>query len=117
MKLVSNFGGISIKDGFSDANNNSQNDCLLWNENTSSKKQGRIGSLSFNVIDTPSLKQSTEFSRPVVPGDAGDSTKNVREEVVARKPAPRVKVPFEKGHSQMDWLKLTRTHPDLAGDC
>jgi cytochrome-b5 reductase len=24
-------------------------------------------------------------------------------------------VPFEKGYSQMDWLRLTRTHPDLAG--
>eukprot|EP00252_Welwitschia_mirabilis_P000174 TRINITY_DN10143_c0_g1_i1.p1 TRINITY_DN10143_c0_g1~~TRINITY_DN10143_c0_g1_i1.p1 ORF type:complete len:116 (+),score=29.14 TRINITY_DN10143_c0_g1_i1:205-552(+) len=27
---------------------------------------------------------------------------------------PRAKVPFEKGYSQMDWLKLTHTHPDLA---
>lgn len=34
---------------------------------------------------------------------------------VVKKPAPRAKVPFEKGYSQMDWLKLTRTHPDLAG--
>ncbi|KAG0494167.1 hypothetical protein HPP92_005161 [Vanilla planifolia] len=32
-----------------------------------------------------------------------------------RKPAVRAKVPFEKGYSQMDWLKLTKTHPDLAG--
>ncbi|MBA0592316.1 hypothetical protein Gorai_009299 [Gossypium raimondii] len=32
-----------------------------------------------------------------------------------RKSAPRTKVPFEKGYSQMDWLKLTQTHPDLAG--
>ncbi|KAH9316349.1 hypothetical protein KI387_024976, partial [Taxus chinensis] len=32
-----------------------------------------------------------------------------------KKPVPRVKVPFEKGYSQMDWLKLTRTNPDLAG--
>lgn len=31
------------------------------------------------------------------------------------KPVRRAKVPFEKGHSQMDWLKLTQTHPDLAG--
>ncbi|KAG2671669.1 hypothetical protein I3760_13G007000 [Carya illinoinensis] len=115
-KLVSDIGGISIKDEFSDGNNNGQNDCLLWNENTSSKKQGEIGSLSFNVIDTPSLEQSTEFSRLVVAsGDAGGSTKKVQEEIVARKPAPRAKVPFEKGHSQMDWFKLTQTHPDLAG--
>ncbi|KAF5445901.1 hypothetical protein F2P56_031576 [Juglans regia] len=114
-KLVSDIGGISIKDDFSDGNNNGQNDCLLWNENTSFKKQGAIGSLSFNVIDAPSLKQSTDFLRPVASGDAGGSTKKVREENVARKPAPRAKVPFEKGHSQMDWLKLTQTHPDLAG--
>jgi hypothetical protein len=32
-----------------------------------------------------------------------------------KKPTVRAKVPFEKGYSQMDWLKLTRTHPDLAG--
>ncbi|KAI3431757.1 hypothetical protein D9Q98_004799 [Chlorella vulgaris] len=30
-------------------------------------------------------------------------------------PAPRRKVPFEKGYSQMDWVRLTQTHPDLAG--
>ncbi|EFN52723.1 hypothetical protein CHLNCDRAFT_36685 [Chlorella variabilis] len=30
-------------------------------------------------------------------------------------PAPRKKVPFEKGFSQMDWVRLTQTHPDLAG--
>ncbi|KAA8515656.1 hypothetical protein F0562_018733 [Nyssa sinensis] len=33
----------------------------------------------------------------------------------ARKAAPWAKVPFEKRYSQMDWLKLTQTHPDLAG--
>ncbi|XP_006657577.1 cytochrome b5 domain-containing protein RLF [Oryza brachyantha] len=33
----------------------------------------------------------------------------------SKKPSVRAKVPFEKGYSQMDWLKLTRTHPDLAG--
>ncbi|RLN40739.1 cytochrome b5 domain-containing protein RLF-like [Panicum miliaceum] len=32
-----------------------------------------------------------------------------------KKPVARAKVPFEKGYSQMNWLKLTRTHPDLAG--
>ncbi|XP_025793112.1 cytochrome b5 domain-containing protein RLF-like isoform X2 [Panicum hallii] len=33
----------------------------------------------------------------------------------SKKPVARAKVPFEKGYSQMNWLKLTRTHPDLAG--
>ena len=27
----------------------------------------------------------------------------------------RAKVPFEKGYSQMDWVRLTQTHKDLAG--
>ncbi|PRW33296.1 cytochrome b5 domain-containing RLF-like [Chlorella sorokiniana] len=30
-------------------------------------------------------------------------------------PPQRRKVPFEKGFSQMDWVRLTQTHPDLAG--
>jgi cytochrome-b5 reductase len=30
-------------------------------------------------------------------------------------PPPRRKVPFEKGFSQVDWVRLTQTHPDLAG--
>jgi len=32
-----------------------------------------------------------------------------------KQPARPGKVPLEKGYSQMDWLRLTRTHPDLAG--
>lgn len=38
-----------------------------------------------------------------------------KQPVSIAKPVRRAKVPFEKGHSQMDWLKLTQTHPDLAG--
>ncbi|KAF5469743.1 hypothetical protein F2P56_010307 [Juglans regia] len=118
-KLVSDIGGITIKDEFSDGSNNSQNDSLLRNDkvpdDTTSKKQGTVGSLSFNVTDMCSLKQSMEFSRPVASGDAGGSVNEFQEQTVAKKPAPRAKVPFEKGYSQMDWLKLTRTHPDLAG--
>lgn len=34
---------------------------------------------------------------------------------IIKKPVPRVKIPFEKGYSQMDWLKLTQANPDLAG--
>ena len=26
-----------------------------------------------------------------------------------------LQIPLEKGYSQMDWMRLTRTHPDLAG--
>ncbi|KAG6628249.1 hypothetical protein CIPAW_14G001800 [Carya illinoinensis] len=108
-KLVSDIGGITIKDEFSDGSNSSQNDSLLRND------KGTVGSLSFNVTDVSFLKQSMEFSRPVASGDAGGSVNKFQEQTVAKKPAPRAKVPFEKGYSQMDWLKLTRTHPDLSG--
>jgi hypothetical protein len=118
-KLVSDIGGLRLEDKFSNGSDSSQNSGLLWNEkmpnNTTFKKQGTVGSLSFNVIDTSSPKQSTELSRPVASGDVQDSVNKGQEQIVARKPAPRAKVPFEKGYSQMDWLKLTRTHPDLAG--
>lgn len=66
-------------------------------------KEETVGSLSFNVIDRSAPKQVSSSSSTVAPG-------NTR-----KKPASRAKVPFEKGYSQMDWLKLTRTHPDLAG--
>ncbi|XP_013612596.1 PREDICTED: cytochrome b5 domain-containing protein RLF [Brassica oleracea var. oleracea] len=60
--------------------------------NQVSPKENTVGSLSFTVTDS-----SSEMI------------------LKARKPITRTKVPFEKGYSQMDWLKLTRTHPDLAG--
>jgi hypothetical protein len=116
---VSDIGGIRIEEEFSNGSDSSQNSGLLWNEevpnNTTFNKQGTVGSLSFNVIDMSSPKQSTELSRPVASGDVRDSVNKVQEQIVAKKPAPRAKVPFEKGYSQMDWLKLTRTRPDLAG--
>ncbi|KAF9602563.1 hypothetical protein IFM89_029862 [Coptis chinensis] len=40
---------------------------------------------------------------------------SLSKQAVAPPDKVRAKVPFEKGYSQMDWLKLTRTHPDLAG--
>lgn len=38
----------------------------------------------------------------------------IKEPVVIAKPKLRAKVPFEIGYSPMDWMKLNRTHPDLA---
>ncbi|XP_059649133.1 cytochrome b5 domain-containing protein RLF isoform X2 [Cornus florida] len=49
------------------------------------------------------------------PSNATSKKQATEQKTPAKKPAPRKKVPFEKGYSQMDWLKLTRTHPDLAG--
>lgn len=60
--------------------------------------------------------QDANMENPVTQ-KIGGSKSNVSSQTKPspKKPAPRAKVPFEKGYSQMDWLKLTRTHPDLAG--
>ncbi|KAH8498896.1 hypothetical protein H0E87_017713 [Populus deltoides] len=55
--------------------------------------------------------------KTIASGNAGTSTtKSEEEKVSASKPVARAqaKVPFEKGYSQMDWLKLTQKHHDLA---
>lgn len=63
------------------------------------------------------LLQEIKIEEPVVPSSSGESVQpNVSgQPKPSKKSAVRAKVPFEKGFSPMDWLKLTRTHPDLAG--
>lgn len=118
--LASDIGGIIIKDGFSNGTNSSQGGRVVWRDSlpsdADSKNERTVGSLSFNVIDASARGESSGVPRQVASGNAGTSAKNFDEKKVsARKPVARSKVPFEKGYSQMDWLKLTRTHPDLAG--
>ncbi|OMO94438.1 hypothetical protein CCACVL1_06005, partial [Corchorus capsularis] len=120
LNLVADIGGITIKDEFSNSSGSSQNGGFASKDeqpnNAAPGKQATVGSLTFSVTDASSLKPSSESSRLVASGDAGASGKNAEKpKVSTRKPATRTKVPFEKGYSQMDWLKLTRTHPDLAG--
>lgn len=82
----------------------------------SSKKQASVGSLSYTVTDTTSSNQTQELSTNAVSSNADNSQQKLSEQKTSvNKPTPRAKVPFEKGYSQMDWLKLTRSHPDLAG--
>lgn len=119
-KLASDIDGMVIKDGASTGKKGSQSTGILWKDSLPSdaysKKKKTVGSLSFNVIDEPSLKKSSDLSRKVASLDVGTSVTNSQgQKSSARKPAARTKVPFEKGYSQMDWLKLTQTHPDLAG--
>ncbi|XP_024022048.1 cytochrome b5 domain-containing protein RLF [Morus notabilis] len=108
-KLAADIDSISIKGEVSSDSASNQNGSFLWKgnlpNNTISKKQDTVGSSSFNVIDTSSPKQSSKPSKQPVTGDSGK----------LKKPVARAKVPFEKGYSQMDWLRLTQTHPDLAG--
>ncbi|KAK8514648.1 hypothetical protein V6N12_057546 [Hibiscus sabdariffa] len=118
--LAADIGGIAIKDEVSNCSDISKDGGFPWKEKQTHQatvgNQATVGSLTFNVIDASCLKPSGESSREVASGDAGASAKNTEKpKNSTRKPAPRAKVPFEKGYSQMDWLKLTRTHPDLAG--
>lgn len=118
--LASDIGDITLKDEL--ANGTVSRTRVIWNDKLSnditSRKQATVGSLDFNVIDMSSSKQPSMLSIEEVPKDAGKVVKNSgKQGISVRKPGARTKVPFEKGYSQMDWLKLTRTHPDLAGIC
>ncbi|KAJ4833334.1 hypothetical protein Tsubulata_000554 [Turnera subulata] len=120
--LALGIDGIDIKGEYSNGGTGTKGTGVVWSGRLSGDDAGKeektVGSLSFNVVDASvSREKSNESVRQAASRNAGPSVKNVEEQRVpaARKPAPRAKVPFEKGYSQMDWLKLTRTHPDLAG--
>ncbi|KAJ1400279.1 Cytochrome b5-like heme/steroid binding domain [Sesbania bispinosa] len=118
-KLASDISDISIKEESSNASSNSHNSGFLWKDglpnDSNSKKEGTVGSLSFSVINTAS-NQPSQLSTKSVPSDAKNSPqKSPEQKNSVKKPTVRAKVPFEKGYSQMDWLKLTQSHPDLAG--
>ncbi|XP_010452968.1 PREDICTED: cytochrome b5 domain-containing protein RLF [Camelina sativa] len=97
-ELASDVGNITLKDGLDQQSNG-----LIWKDKSLPPKEETIGSLSFTVIDS-----SSSSKKP-----SNDSSETFK--TPARKPITRTKVPFEKGYSQMDWMKLARTHPDLAG--
>ncbi|KAJ6750858.1 hypothetical protein OIU85_001401 [Salix viminalis] len=122
--LASDIGGIIITDGYSNGTNSSQGGGGggggVWRDSlpsdADSKNERTVGSLSFNVTDASARGEPNGVPKQVASGNAGTSAEKFdQKKVSARKPVVRSKVPFEKGFSQMDWLKLTRTHPDLAG--
>ncbi|XP_022770099.1 cytochrome b5 domain-containing protein RLF [Durio zibethinus] len=118
--LAADICGLTFKDEFSNSSDSSKNGGFPWKDkqlnNATLGNQATVGSLTFNVIDASYLKPSGESSKQLTLGDVGAPAKNAEKpKISTRKPAPRTKVPFEKGYSQMDWLKLTQTHPDLAG--
>lgn len=120
-KLVENVGGIKLEDQVADGVSNSQDNGIVRNDelvtSDAKRKQGQVGSLSFIVTDLSAAKNANgSTGRKVVEDTGGSSGKVVEDRKISvKKAAPRSKVPFEKGYSQMDWMKLTRTHPDLAG--
>lgn len=111
-KTIPDISNIKIKDGSPGITKIAERDAS--SHNSTAKDVG--GSL-------PIFSKSFEFRTPPIKGgwplDQAASETNVngsgKSSEVVRKPVQRTKVPFEKGYSQMDWLKLTRTHPDLAG--
>ncbi|XP_027355425.1 cytochrome b5 domain-containing protein RLF isoform X2 [Abrus precatorius] len=118
-KLVSDIADISIEEESSRASSTSHSSGFLWKDglpnNSNSKKEATVGSLSFSVINTAS-NQPSDLTAKSVPSGANNLPMELPEQKNPnKKPPVRAKVPFEKGYSQMDWLKLTRSHPDLAG--
>ncbi|GAB4828064.1 hypothetical protein Ancab_034979 [Ancistrocladus abbreviatus] len=119
---VPDISSITIKDNASGSNSRDQtpSSSFLWEDklpiNSIQSKQEKVGSLYFNIIDASVEKQLSEPQREAATSSGVSSAKGYSEQKTAlKKPVARAKVPFEKGYSQMDWLKLTRTHPDLAG--
>ncbi|RYR22183.1 hypothetical protein Ahy_B03g067465 isoform B [Arachis hypogaea] len=120
-KLASDIADISIKEESSSSPtiSSNQDGGFLWKDgfanNSDSIKEDKVGSLSFTVTSATS-RQPNELNKKSVLSDGMNSIQRSPElKSPVAKPAARTKVPFEKGYSQMDWLKLTRTHPDLAG--
>ncbi|XP_071720904.1 cytochrome b5 domain-containing protein RLF-like [Rutidosis leptorrhynchoides] len=103
-KGLPDVSSISIKDEKDSGN--------IWGDNLGLEKQEKVGSLTFKVIDASLQKKSTEKSTLDV-GSSVSTSPGPKSGV--KKPVARAKVPYQIGHSQVDWLKLTRTHPDLAG--
>ncbi|KAI4323431.1 hypothetical protein L6164_023037 [Bauhinia variegata] len=119
-RLVSDVGAITIEEESSNGRRSTQNTGFLWKDelpgDLNPKKQAMIGSLSFTVTDTTSSNPPRELIIKGVSDDAEKSGQKLPEQKNSvQKPTARAKVPFEKGYSQMEWLKLTRSHPDLAG--
>uniref|UniRef100_A0A0D6R9G4 Cytochrome b5 heme-binding domain-containing protein n=1 Tax=Araucaria cunninghamii TaxID=56994 RepID=A0A0D6R9G4_ARACU len=74
--------------------------------NDGESKITRVMDVKIFQVPAPKVKSPTI-------GETTDAKKS--KPVSIEKPLRRVKIPFEKGYSQMDWLKLTQTNPDLAG--
>lgn len=117
---IPNINSISLKDdqisGSTEQNvDNSITDCMSGGSD-SMKDAPSGGSTSDNQSDMQQLNFTSNGLPPKKVGEAENSLNGTLEQkLAAKKPIIRAKVPFEKGYSQMDWLKLTRTEPDLAG--
>ncbi|XP_077213889.1 cytochrome b5 domain-containing protein RLF-like isoform X2 [Tasmannia lanceolata] len=117
-KSIPNIGNIMIRDDCTNGasidkvNDSLQKDSAL--DNSTPKDLRTDGPFPFKVVDmsSPKLNASESLGQASIRDVINGSQE---QKVVTKTPIVRTKVPFEKGYSQMDWLKITRTHPDLAG--
>ncbi|GAQ91894.1 hypothetical protein KFL_008770050 [Klebsormidium nitens] len=86
------------------------NDSKLHQLRTSSSDQGVLSNAT--SLGTTGTEGTISGQKEVKAGTPGMRTQSG---AAAKAAMNRKKVPFEKGYSQMDWLRLTQTHPDLAG--
>ncbi|XP_073029010.1 cytochrome b5 domain-containing protein RLF [Primulina eburnea] len=109
--VATGIGGICMDDKNANGNLDSGS---IWKVGVSSQKT--VGTLTFNVIDASTQKITNEHPKLDAKEVAGSSSKApLEQKTLVKKPMPRKKVPYEIGYSPLDWLKLSRTHPDLAG--
>ncbi|KAG9453467.1 hypothetical protein H6P81_006371 [Aristolochia fimbriata] len=116
-KRIPQIGKITMQDDSNTADFNKLD--LLPQNNSHVHKGSRDNDLftSNLVKNAPSTSEMNKSSELGSPGDVavGPQEQKQEQKATTRKPVPRAKFLFEKGFSQMDWLKRTRTHPDLAG--
>lgn len=70
-------------------------------------------------LSSSSSSSETNRDRNTFPGFPSPSPSSTSAAAASterpKKPVPRKKIPFEKGYSQQDWLRLTRSREDLTG--
>ncbi|KAJ0989760.1 hypothetical protein J5N97_008116 [Dioscorea zingiberensis] len=114
-----NISNISLKDDHIPGSSKQKVDSSIpdyTSRGSDSMKDSQFGGFTSNKRETHQSNLTSNVSLTKQVGETENSLNGTNEQKPAtRKPIVRAKVPFEKGYSQMDWLKLTRTEPDLAG--
>ncbi|KAL4186142.1 hypothetical protein AMTRI_Chr09g12760 [Amborella trichopoda] len=129
-KGMPNISKVTIKDGSSEDDkhegptSNVLPSPVDISPNTSLVDNGKIDELVAQG-SLPSMTAKMEPPKPISSEVLGSKmsesskdsvkTSDTNPLIASKRPRVRTKVPFEKGYSQMDWLRVTRTHPDLAG--
>ncbi|ONK70082.1 uncharacterized protein A4U43_C05F30050 [Asparagus officinalis] len=108
---VPNISKINLDESSKDGVNNHINNAIQ--DNKSHDNETKCPEFSASPCNNGGELDSSTAKLMEKTGHAQEGVQEKKPTV--KKPAARAKVPFEKGYSQMDWLKLTRTDPDLAG--